>query len=147
MDCQATLICNNGSCVGPAAKDAACGTTQPCMRTLACIGAKCATPGGVSFACSANTDCDGAHGFYCNTQTKVCTQTQFATTGQPCGIVNKNIVACTASETCANITNGAGTCHQVAADGAPCGPGIACMPPALCSSTARCTVPNPSVCH
>ena len=147
IDCQATLICNNGSCVGPAAAGATCGTTAPCMRTLACLNGKCAAPGGAGASCTASTDCDGARGFYCNTQTKQCTQTQFVSSGQPCGIVSNNIAVCTASETCVNIVNAAGTCHQVAADGAPCGPGIGCLPPALCSATARCTVPNPSVCH
>ena len=52
-----------------------------------------------------------------------------------------------AGPSCANISQNQGTCHQPAADGAACGPGIGCMAPAVCTSTARCTLPNPSVCH
>jgi hypothetical protein len=146
-DCAATLICNNGTCVGPAQAGVTCGSTQPCMRSLSCIGGKCQAPLGVGAACTAATDCDAAHGVYCNTQTKKCAQTQVAPTGQPCGIVSGNLVACANGDSCANISNGTGTCHQPAADNAPCGPGIPCVPPAVCTSTARCTLPNPSVCH
>jgi hypothetical protein len=147
QDCQATLVCNSGSCIGPAQSGAACSTTQPCLRSLTCIGGKCGTPLAPGTACTAATDCDAAHGVYCNLQTKKCEQGQAAPTGQPCGIVNGTLVGCSGGDSCANVQNGQGTCHQPAADGAPCGPGIACLAPAVCTSTARCTVPNPSVCH
>jgi hypothetical protein len=152
-DCAATLICNGGTCVGPAQSGAACGSTQPCMRSLVCIGNKCQTPLGSGAACTGTTpttgvsDCDAAHGLYCNTQTKKCAQTQIAPTGQPCGIVSGNLVACANGDSCGNVSNGQGTCHQPAGDGAVCGPDIACVAPAVCTSTARCTLPNPSVCH
>lgn len=146
-DCSATLICAGGSCIGPAAAGADCSTTQPCLRSLTCIGGKCVTPVGLNGSCAAASDCDVAHGLYCNTQSKMCAQTQVALDGQPCGIVSNTLIACSGGATCANISQNQGTCHQPAADGAACGPGIGCMAPAVCTSTARCTLPNPSVCH
>jgi hypothetical protein len=146
-DCQATLVCNSGSCIAPAQTGGACSATQPCLRTLTCIGGKCSTPLAAGATCAAATDCDGTHGVYCNTQTKKCTQTQVAASGQPCGIVGGNLAACSGGDSCAGVKNGQGTCHQPAADGAPCGPDIYCIAPAVCTQTARCTLPNPSVCH
>jgi hypothetical protein len=145
-DCQATLVCNSGTCIAPAQSGAACSATQPCLRTLTCIGGKCATPLAAGTACSAATDCDASKGVYCNTQTKKCEQTQISAAGQPCGIVNASLAACSGGASCAGIKNGQGTCHPPAADGAPCGPDIYCVAPAVCTSTARCTVPNPGVC-
>jgi hypothetical protein len=147
-DCQATLVCSSGTCVGPAQAGAACSTTQPCLRSLACIAGtgKCQAPLAAGAACAAASDCDAAQGVYCNTK-KTCQQTQVAPTGQPCGIVNGGLVACSGGDSCGGIKNGQGICHQPAADGAPCGPDIACVAPAVCTSTARCTLPNPSVCH
>jgi hypothetical protein len=146
-DCSASLVCNAATCIGPLPLGAACSSTQPCLRSLTCISGKCATPLPAGQACTAATDCAGSHGVYCNTKTKTCTQTAVAIVGQPCGVVAGNLTACTAGASCANITSGMGTCHQPAADGAPCGPSISCVPPAVCTSTARCTLPNPSVCH
>jgi hypothetical protein len=147
-DCSATLICNVNSCVGPVGLGAACSDTAPCMRSLTCINGTCAAPGGAGQPCAQASDCDTAHGANCNGQTKKCVQWQVAQAGQPCGIVGGNVVACAASALCVNGNDaGVGTCHAPAADGTLCGPGIACLPPAVCSSTARCTLPNPSVCH
>lgn len=146
-DCAATLLCNGSTCVGPGQLGAACSTTAPCLRTLTCIGGKCATPVPLNGACSAPTDCDGSHGLYCNSNTKTCQQTQIAMDGQPCGVVGSSLVACSGGASCGNITNKQGTCHQPAADNAVCGPDISCLAPAICTTTARCTLPNPSVCH
>ncbi len=148
-DCMATLVCAPpGQCVSPGAMGATCSAQQPCLHTLACIGGKCATPVAVGGACTMLTDCDGAHGAFCNLATKTCTSAGTATTGQPCGIVNGGVVNCIGSSTCAAINAmGQGTCHQPAADNAPCGPEIACVAPATCTTTARCTLPDPSSCH
>jgi hypothetical protein len=147
-DCAATLVCAAGTCVAPAAAGSACSMTQPCSRTLSCIGSKCATPIAVGGACTALTDCDGTKGGICNTNTKKCIQTGTAPTGSPCGIVNGGITSCTGGASCANIsTQGQGTCHQPAPDGSPCGLDVACMGPAVCTTTAKCTLPNPGSCH
>jgi hypothetical protein len=151
-DCSATLVCHMGTCVGPGIAGAPCGTASPCMRTLTCIGAKCVAPVPVGGPCSAPTDCDGAHGAFCNPQTKTCAQTQMAADGYPCGFVATDggviAVACAGGESCGRVNlRGQGTCHPTAADGAVCGPDIACLAPAVCSPTARCTLPNPAFCR
>lgn len=145
-DCAATLVCNGGTCVGPGQLGAACSLTQPCLRTLTCMGGKCGTPVALNGTCSALTDCDGSHGLYCNTNTKTCQQTQIATEGQRCGVVGSNLVACSRGASC-GMKNNEGTCHQPAADNAVCGPDISCVTPAVCTTMARCTLPNPSICR
>jgi hypothetical protein len=151
-DCLATLVCHVGTCVGPGIAGAPCGATSPCMRTLTCIGGKCAPPVAVGGACAAPTDCDGAHGAFCNPQTKICAQTEVAANGYPCGLVGTDAgtvaVACAGGESCGRVNaKGQGTCHPTAADGAPCGPDIVCLAPAVCSAAARCTLPNPAFCQ
>jgi len=153
-DCAAGLVCapsssgKGGTCATPAEAGASCSATQPCVRTLACIGGKCQTPVGPNGACSAATDCDLAQGLYCDPQSKTCKQTQTATAGQPCLFVNGTLTACTASASCVPVDGGTeGTCHPTAADGNPCGPGIGCVAPAICSKNARCLLPDPSSCH
>jgi hypothetical protein len=147
-DCVATLVCAMGVCVGPSPAGAACSLQQPCQRTLACIGGKCAAPVPVGGACTFPTDCDGAHGAACNTNTRTCVAIATATSGQPCGIVNGGLTDCVGGATCGNVNPTLqGICHQTAADNAPCGPDIGCMAPAVCAAGARCTLPNPAVCH
>jgi hypothetical protein len=149
-DCAATLLCAAGVCAAPAATGAACSAQQPCQRTLACISGKCATPVPVGGTCTSPTDCDGAHGAACNTTTKPnkCVAVGTATSGQPCGVVNMGLTECTGGASCGNVnTMLQGTCHQPAADNGLCGPDIACMAPALCATSARCTLPNPANCH
>lgn len=147
-DCMATLVCALGVCVAPSPAGAACGFAQPCVRTLACIGGKCANPVPVGGPCTLPTDCDGTHGGACNTNTKTCVAIATAASGQPCGIVNGGLTNCVGGATCGNVnTTLQGTCHQTAADNAPCGPDIGCMAPAVCAAGARCTLPNPAACH
>jgi hypothetical protein len=151
-DCSASLVCHMGTCVGPGIAGAPCGPASPCMRTLTCIGNKCVSPVSMGGPCAAPTDCDGAHGAYCNLQTKTCGQTEMAADGYPCGFVATDggivAVACAGGESCGRVSlKGQGTCHPTAADGAPCGPDITCLAPAVCSATARCTLPNPAFCH
>jgi hypothetical protein len=145
-DCQATLVCASGTCTGPGQVGASCSGKQPCLRSLTCVSGSCQAPLQAGAACLP-TDCDVAHGLYCDIQSKKCTQTQVAQVGQPCGLVNGVLVACAGGASCANVKSGQGTCHPPAPDGAPCGPDIPCLAPAICTSTARCTLPNPSVCH
>ena len=147
-DCVATLVCAMGVCVGPAPAGAACSLQQPCQRTLGCIAGKCAPPVPVGGACTTPTDCDGAHGAACNTNTRTCVAIATVTTGQVCGIVNGGLTDCIGGATCGNVSATLqGTCHQPAADNAPCGPDIGCMAPAVCAPNARCTLPSPAACH
>jgi hypothetical protein len=146
-DCSATLLCALGQCVAPAASGAACGPLQPCQRTLACVGGKCGAPVPLGGICTTPTDCDGTHGAYCNPVTKTCQTIATAVAGQPCGILDAGVTNCTGGSTCGNVKLLVGTCHQPAADNSPCGPDIGCMAPALCSTSARCTLPTPAVCN
>lgn len=151
-DCAAKLLCAAGRCVSPGAAGATCSGTQPCLRTLTCIGGKCATPLSAGATCSAATDCNGSLGLYCDTGTKKCVQAGTATTGQACGAVSGTLVACTGGALCANVSmQGQGTCHEPAADGAPCGTlaGIGCTLPAACIDEAgyKCVLPDPGSCH
>jgi hypothetical protein len=146
-DCSATLLCAMGQCVAPAVSGAACGPLQPCQRTLACVGGKCGAPVPLGAICTTPTDCDGTRGAYCNPATKTCQAIATAVAGQPCGILDAGVTNCTGGSTCGNVKALVGTCHQPAADNSPCGPDIGCMAPALCSTSARCTLPNPTVCN
>jgi hypothetical protein len=152
-DCDAKLVCAAGTCVSPGAVGATCSNTQPCTRTLTCIGGKCATPLAAGVGCSAATDCNGSMGLYCDTAgTKKCVQAGTAATGQPCGIVSGTFIACTSGALCGNIDmQGLGTCHEPAADGAPCGTlaGIGCTLPAACIDDTgyKCELPSPGNCH
>ncbi|HEX8792761.1 MAG TPA: hypothetical protein VF765_17570 [Polyangiaceae bacterium] len=152
-DCAAKLLCGAGTCVSPGAVGAVCSGAQPCQRTLTCIGGKCATPLAAGATCSAATDCNGSLGLYCETAgTKKCVQAGTAATGQPCGVVSGTLVACTNGDLCAGIDmQGQGTCHEPAADGAPCGTlaGIGCSPPAACIDDTgyKCVLPDPGSCH
>jgi hypothetical protein len=152
-DCAATLVCGAGTsgmmgaCVGPAMEGAQCSAAQPCLRTLSCVGGTCQKPGQVGATCAALGDCDVGHGLYCDTNTKKCAQATYAMATQACGVVNGAAVACLASAQCTNIQGMQGTCHQTAGDGMACGPGIGCLPPAVCTTGLRCTLPNPASCH
>ncbi len=148
-DCQANLLCAAGQCVSPAMAGGACSAQQPCIRTLACISGKCATPVPVGGACAAVTDCDGASGAVCDLTRKpgVCVAIATANAGQSCGLMGGMLTACTAASTCDNLANMVGTCHQPAADNAPCGPGVGCMLPALCTTSAKCTLSDPANCR
>ncbi len=147
-DCMATLVCAMGVCVGPSPAGATCSLQQPCQRTLACVAGKCAAPLPVGAACALPTDCDVTHGAACNTITKTCVAIATAASGQPCGIVNGGLTDCIGGATCGNVSPTLqGTCHQTAADDAPCGPDIGCLAPAVCAAGARCTLPSPANCH
>jgi hypothetical protein len=160
-DCQANLLCAAGQCVAAAMSGMGCSATQPCLRTLACIATSadagtgtCQTPVMVGGACINATDCDGATGAVCDTTKKMCVAAGQAMATQSCGIVNNQLVYCTGGSICGNFMKVddaglpvVGTCHQPAADGAKCGTGIGCTLPALCTSGAVCTLPNPVNCH
>lgn len=144
-DCAATLVCNGSTCVTPVSLQASCNTTQPCLRTLTCIDGVCLAPVAVGGTCDAATDCDGLQGLYCATN-KTCTQAQVAQDGAPCGDVSGTLVACSGGATCANVSNEQGVCHPAAADDGVCGPNVGCVAPAVCTATARCTLPDPATC-
>jgi hypothetical protein len=151
-DCEATLVCNMGVCMAPAAQGATCTMTQPCERTLSCIGGQCATPKATGAACSAATDCNGLIGGYCNTQLMMCATTGVAMPTQACGVVSGGLATCIGGPTqCVNVNAmGQGTCSATAADGAPCGPGLGCVAPAACVPNGgqyKCTLPDPASCH
>jgi hypothetical protein len=147
-DCVATLVCAMGTCVAPAPAGVACGLAQPCQRTLACVNGKCAPPVTLGGVCTLPTDCDGAHGAACNTNTHTCVALGMARSGDPCGVINGLLTDCVGGATCSGVNATLqGTCHPPAADNAPCGPDIGCMAPAACTSGARCTLPSPTNCH
>lgn len=153
-DCAAGLVCApsssgmGGTCAIPGASGASCSPTQPCLRTLTCLNGKCQTPLAAGTTCTSATDCNGGQGLYCDPQSKTCKQEQTATAGQPCLDVNGTLTVCTASAACIAMDRGLeGTCHATAMDGNPCGPGIDCVPPAICSKDAKCVLPDPSSCH
>jgi hypothetical protein len=148
-DCSSGLICSQGTCWQTAASGAACGPHAPCGGTLACIGGTCQTPGAVGATCAAQTDCDQAHGIYCNIATNKCAQEQTAPAGQSCGVVSGALVLCSAAATCILPDGGTeGTCLAPAMDGASCdtknGPG--CLVGAACTG-GTCTVPDLTGCH
>lgn len=154
LDCAAGLVCapsgsgKGGTCATPGAAGASCSATQPCLRTLTCLNGTCQTPLSAGATCTSPTDCNGGQGLYCDPQSKTCKQQQTATAGQPCLDVNGTLTACTANAFCLDADGGPeGTCHPTAADGNPCGFGINCVPPAICSSNAKCQLPDPSSCH
>jgi len=146
-DCAATLVCNLGVCAGPGVAGAPCSPTQPCLRTLSCVDGTCQTPVPAGGACASVTDCDSAHGAFCDLFHKVCAPVRVTTTSEPCGLLDGGMVACIRGESCGNVDkSGQGRCHPTAQDRSPCGPDITCMPPASCTMAARCTLPNPAAC-
>jgi hypothetical protein len=148
VDCQATLLCGAGTCVAPGTAGAPCSAQQPCEHTLACVAGKCATPVPVGGACTALTDCDGANGAICNLMKMSCIAIGKAMSGEPCDVVSGGWTECVAGGVCDNVAkNGQGACHPPAADNALCGPDIPCLAPAICSSSARCTLPDPTSCQ
>jgi hypothetical protein len=150
-DCEATLVCNMGVCMAPAAQGATCGMAQPCLRTLSCVNGQCATPLTSGATCTAATDCNGTTGGYCNTISKTCQTTSVVGPMQPCGVVSNALAACSGGGQCANVNaQNQGTCYAPAADGAACGPGLGCVSPAACVPSGAmyaCALPNPAACH
>jgi len=163
-DCPSDQLCAGGNCVIPVSPPGMCDNgTHLCVRTLVCLGEQendsglggCGKAGGVGAACQDAEDCEGGIGIVCDTATQMCVAAQEATTGQSCGIVNGALVVCTGGDDCADLmkVNDAGlpvegTCHSPAADGAPCGMGVGCALPAVCSpKTFKCTLPNPGSCQ
>ncbi len=163
-DCPSDQLCSGGACVTPVAPPGMCDNgAHICIRTLVCLGEQqadsglggCGTAGGVGAACDDPTDCQGGAGIVCNTASGMCVAAQKATTGQSCGVVNGALVVCTGGAFCANLMKVddaglpvEGTCHPPAADGAPCGSGVNCTLPAVCSpKTFTCTLPDPGSCQ
>lgn len=162
-DCPSDQLCAGTTCVTPVTQTGMCDNGMHiCQRTMVCLGEQmndsglggCGTPGGVGAACQDAEDCKGGVGIVCDTTAMMCVQAQTAATGASCGIVGGALVYCTGGDVCANLmkVNDAGlpvegTCHLPAADGAPCGNGIGCTEPAVCSpKTLKCTLPDPGSC-
>lgn len=151
-DCDSGLGCADKKCVTFAKAGATCGATQPCLRSLACNKGTCAAPLAAGAACEPNTDqsqnpCDGAKGFFCHFQTKVCTSITAAAAGGACGLVDNTIAICTAGGDCKVTTGLTGTCQAAAADGATCddAKGPKCVAPAKCIGGV-CKITDPSTC-
>jgi hypothetical protein len=145
-DCSYGSTCSDsGTCVTPVATGGTCDTTHPCRPTLACKAGVCAAPDEAGAACTTGT-CDNLAGLYCGVQAHpVCTMIALATAGQPCGVVNGGLTACSVGGAC----NG-GTCQAYAADGTACDDttGPPCLAPAVCVATSKlCTLPAPANCH
>jgi hypothetical protein len=163
-DCPPDQLCSVGQCVTPVSPPGMCNNTSHiCVRTLVCLGEQqndaglggCGQAGGVGADCDDPTDCQGGAGIVCDIAQGMCVAALKATTGQMCGIVNGSLVYCTAASVCTNLMKindaGApaeGTCHEPAADGAPCGQGVGCTLPAVCSpKTFTCALPDPGSCQ
>ncbi len=150
-DCTYGSLCESGSCVTPGTAGATCDGTHVCQKTLTCRAGICSTPAGAGTACTTGS-CNALAGLYCSTgSSPVCTSITLAAVGQPCGLINGALVACSASGHCDVVTGtGAGTCKGAAADGAACDDtnGPMCLSPATCGATSKvCTLPDPSNCH
>jgi hypothetical protein len=153
-DCEPTgLTCVGGSCIPMAVLGAACDpTTQPCGPLLYCpISGACVALLGPGGTCDPNVgpECDSNRAIYCNL-ISICTQTQIAAVGDPCGSTADGAVTlCAASGFC--LTGGvstSGMCEAAAPEGAACDvvAGPNCMPPAACLDNV-CTIFNPATCH
>jgi hypothetical protein len=150
-DCTYGSLCESGSCVTPGTAGAACDGTHVCQKTLTCKAGICSTPAGAGTACTTGS-CNALAGLYCSTgSSPVCTSIPLAGVGQPCGLINGALVACSASGHCDVVTGtSTGTCKGAAADGAACDDtnGPMCLSPATCGATSKvCTLPDPSNCH
>lgn len=153
-DCDSELGCADKKCVAFAKAGSPCSATQPCLRTLACNKGTCAQPLAAGAACDGPADqsqnpCDGAKGFYCHPQTKVCTAVGTAAPGAACGFIANGIVICTGGGHCKTQPPALeGTCLAPAADGATCDEtsGPKCVAPARCVGGV-CKISDPSTCR
>jgi hypothetical protein len=151
-NCAYGLVCATGICAAPGAAGAACDKNHPCLSPLACAGATVAVPMGTCAAAApAGGDCSTAgclitDGLYCNAD-KVCQKVQVAQPGEPCGLVDKTLTICSASD--CNVSTGqtSGICGAIAADGAACDAtnGPKCKPGAKCIG-GMCQLTDPSSC-
>lgn len=138
-DCGEELACANKKCVAYAKAGQSC-TDTPCLPTLACNKGTCAVPLAGGATCDGPADqsqnpCDGAKGFYCHPQTKVCTAVKTAAAGAACGFIDNGVVICTGAAFCKTTPPAVqGTCLAPAADGATCDDtkGPKCVAPARC---------------
>jgi hypothetical protein len=163
-DCASDQLCAGGQCRTPMTPPGMCNNAlQICQRTTVCLGEQeseagvgtCQPPGMAGAPCQDSGDCAGGNGILCDVAHQKCVAATTATTGQMCGIVSGSLVVCSAGSVCTNLMkiNDAGlpvegTCHEPAADGAPCGMGVGCTLPAVCSpKTFTCTLPNPGSCQ
>jgi hypothetical protein len=146
-DCGYGQTCVKGGCVAPGLSGSTCDdATHPCNKTLACKNGVCAAPDEAGASCTVGNannpfgSCDVLKGLYCHALTRVCQAVTFASPGQPCGLVNGGLTACSANGAC-----NAGTCAAALADGASCTATDHCSPPATCSGGV-CKLPDPSMC-
>ena len=147
--CASGLTCAANTCGALVDMGGACDPGHQCKATLTCRAGTCAARLGLGETCVTKTDCDSAHGLYCNTQTLVCDAVMLAPVGQPCGDLPSGKTQCLASS-CITPSNGTtGTCEAYAADGGSCGTAASpttCLTPAACVQ-GTCTLPDPSACH
>lgn len=140
-DCQGNLACINKSCAQPVASGGSCSTISDCASGLACVSGKCGAPLTLGQPCTAGECGIDA---YCGSQ-KTCEKLQVAASGQPCGIVNGNVIQCSGGGSC-NIPQGKqqGTCAAPIADGAKCdATNPNCLSPAQCIN-GTCSVSAPT---
>lgn len=150
LDCADGLTCLNGTCVPEQPVGAMCVPGQmPCAFPLACRNNVCEPSSSTEgTACDPNmlTDCDGFLGLYCDPQTLMCKNAQFAGTGEPCGFMNGQRFDCAAAGSC-DQKNQPNLCMAPSPDGGSCDPqaGPGCMLPAFCINNL-CTVQSDAQC-
>jgi hypothetical protein len=164
-------------CTSFAPQGAVCNKGQPCGGALFCVGSTSTTNGvcepsieTLNAACDSQAKtgpgCDRNALLTCNGASNQCATIQFASAGQPCGTVNKQLSLCSAAGTCTTLADAGAAptdggslvtevCVAAAADGAECdldvGPG--CVTPARCVASVAggrygtCQFADPSKCQ
>jgi hypothetical protein len=143
-----------GRCTTLGMGGATCDDTHPCLKTLACHASSatgtCAGPDMTGANCDqvgsdVAGNCDEISGAYCSKATGgACTQIALASAGEPCGVINNVLTACSGGTCLASSSS----CAAPAADFANCdvknGPG--CAAPAQCIGGV-CVRPSPTTCN
>lgn len=140
--CTGGLTCDTTkTCQPPPSKGQAC--TLTCQAPYKCISQTCADVVQEGGACPTGVEC--ASNLTCDPQTKTCKKPTVAGAGQPCGIVQNQIVGCDTGFTCKQ-TNSQGTCVAVKEAGAACTVGQHECDEFLLCINGTCGVPDFSVC-
>ena len=141
--CTGGLTCDTTkTCQPPPAKGQAC--TFFCQSPYKCVAQVCADAVQVGGACPTGTEC--ASSLTCDQPTKTCKQPTLAGSGQPCGFVQTQVIACQTGLKCNTGGNGQGTCIAPKQAGEACTVGQGECAEFLYCINGTCAVPDFSVC-